>query len=84
MQQVIDQETFRKHVSVNVRSLRKAAGYSQGQFARKLDITQAHLCRIEGAEASPSAELMFTMATVLGVTVDCLGRVAKKISAKAG
>lgn len=50
--------------------LRKAAGYTQVEFAGELGITQRMVAYYEAPAASPPAHLLPRMATVLGVSVD--------------
>ncbi len=80
---MIDEKTFRRSVAANVVRLREAKGMSQGELAEALGISQVHLCRIEKEKASPSAELLFSLADALGVPADALRQISEKISAKA-
>ncbi|WP_283581390.1 helix-turn-helix transcriptional regulator [Ligilactobacillus hohenheimensis] len=50
--------------------LRKAQGYSQARLADLTGVTRQTINAIENAKYSPSLELAFTLARVLGVTVD--------------
>lgn len=64
--------------------LRKAAGYTQIEFAQEVGISQRMVAYYEGPEAHPPAHLLADMARGLGVTTDELlgaapARRAKKI-----
>lgn len=50
--------------------LRKVQGYSQARLADLTGVTRQTINAIENAKYSPSLELAFTLARVLGVTVD--------------
>lgn len=76
MQEVVDQKTFRKTVAPNVLRLREARGWSQSELAEKLGISTVHLSRIENGHASPSAELMFTIADLFGISTDSLRQIS--------
>ena len=52
--------------------LRKAAGYTQVEFAAEVGITQRMVAYYEAPTASPPAHLLPRMAEVLGVGVDVL------------
>lgn len=51
---------------------RKAAGYTQVEFAAELGITQRMVAYYEAPDAYPPAHLLPRMAQVLGVSVDAL------------
>ena len=53
-----------------ISQLRKAQGYSQARLADLAGVTRQTINAIENAKYSPSLELAFTLARVLGVTVD--------------
>ncbi|HMG00012.1 MAG TPA: helix-turn-helix transcriptional regulator [Gemmatimonadaceae bacterium] len=50
--------------------LRKAAGYTQVEFAQDVGISQRMVAYYEGPEAHPPAHLLPDMARVLGVSAD--------------
>jgi transcriptional regulator with XRE-family HTH domain len=52
--------------------LRKAAGYTQVEFAQEVGITQRMVAYYEAPDAQPPAHLMPQMATALGVSADVL------------
>lgn len=52
--------------------LRKAAGYTQVEFATEVGITQRMVAYYEAPNAHPPAHLLPRMAQVLGVSVDAL------------
>ncbi len=52
--------------------LRKAAGYTQVEFATEVGITQRMVAYYEAPDARPPAHLLPRMAEVLGVGVDVL------------
>ena len=53
-------------------ALRKAAGYTQVEFAAAVDITQRMVAYYEAPTANPPAHLLPRMAAALGVGVDVL------------
>lgn len=52
--------------------LRKAAGYTQVEFAAEVEITQRMVAYYEAPDAHPPAHLLPRMTQVLGVSVDAL------------
>jgi len=62
--------------------LRKAAGYTQVEFAAEVDITQRMVAYYEAPDAQAPAHLLPQMAAVLGVSVDVLLGLAKPRSPK--
>lgn len=52
--------------------LRKAAGYTQVEFAAELDITQRMVAYYEAPNAHPPAHLLPRMAQALGIGIDVL------------
>ena len=63
--------------------LRKAAGFTQVELAAELGISQRMVAYYESPSATPPAQLLPQIATVLGLTIDELfGRSAKRRLAK--
>ena len=52
--------------------LRRAAGLSQGELARRLQVSPSTIGMYEQDRREPSAELLVAMARIFGVTVDYL------------
>lgn len=75
METVIDSKDLLPILSAKVRSLREQKGFSQEKLAEKLGISRVHLNRIEKAKTSPSAELLYSLADLLGATTDELRQV---------
>ncbi len=50
-----------------IQKLRKEKGYTQEEFAEKLNISRTHVGHIEQARKSPSLKLIEKIARVLGV-----------------
>lgn len=61
-------ETFGERLA----QLRKAAGYTQVEFAAETEITQRMVAYYEAPGAQPPAHLLPRIAQVLGVSVDVL------------
>ncbi len=61
-------ETFGQRLA----RLRKAAGYSQRQFAPEVGISQRMLCYYEAQSEHPPAHLLPTIAQALNITTDQL------------
>ena len=53
-------------------TVRKAAGYTQVEFAAEVGITQRMVANYEAPDAQAPAHLLPQMATALGVSVDVL------------
>lgn len=63
--------------------LRKAAGFTQVELAAELGISQRMVAYYESPSATPPAQLLPQIATILGLTIDELfGRSAKRRKAK--
>lgn len=52
-----------------IRALRKAKHLKQGDLARRLGMTSAQLCRIEGAKNAPSVKTLARVAKALAISV---------------
>ena len=62
-----------------IRELRKKAGYSQQQMARKLHLTQGAISQWENGITVPAADQLSALADVFEITVDeLLGRTAEQ------
>lgn len=62
-----------------IRELRKKAGYSQQQIARKLHLTQGAISQWENGITVPAADQLSALANVFEITVDeLLGRAVKQ------
>jgi transcriptional regulator with XRE-family HTH domain len=61
-----------EHFGERLAALRKAAGYTQVQFAAELAITQRMVAYYEAPDAHPPAHLLPQMAQALGISVEVL------------
>jgi transcriptional regulator with XRE-family HTH domain len=61
-----------EHFGERLAELRKAAGYTQVEFAAELAITQRMVAYYEAPDAHPPAHLLPQMAQALGIGVDVL------------
>jgi transcriptional regulator with XRE-family HTH domain len=61
-----------EHFGERLAELRKAAGYTQMQFAAELAITQRMVAYYEAPDAHPPAHLLPQMAQALGIGVEVL------------
>ena len=62
-----------------IRELRKKAGYSQQQMARKLHLTQGAISQWENGITVPAADQLSALADVFEITVDeLLGRAVEQ------
>jgi transcriptional regulator with XRE-family HTH domain len=59
-------------VSTNIRTLRKQMGYTQEQFAERINIKRSLLGAYEEGRADPRLNNLQNMATEFGITVDLL------------
>jgi repressor LexA len=57
-------------IGENIRYLRKQAGYSQEQLARKLDVKQSSVCLWEKGKTNPETETLAKLAQVFSVPLD--------------
>lgn len=55
-----------------MRELREAAGMTQEEFAKKIEVDQSMISLIEKGRRRVSAELLFNIADALGVKADDL------------
>ena len=55
-----------------IATLRRAAGMSQGELARKLQVSASAVGMYEQGRREPSAETLVALARLFGVTVDYL------------
>jgi transcriptional regulator with XRE-family HTH domain len=79
----------RKEASMNfgerLAALRKAAGYTQVEFATEVGISQRMVAYYEGPDAHPPAHLLADMARALGLSTDeILGLAPMRRTKKAG
>ena len=59
-------------LGARIAALRRQAGLSQGQLAKKLQISPSAVGMYEQGRREPSAELLVALSHTLGVTVDYL------------
>jgi transcriptional regulator with XRE-family HTH domain len=59
-------------IGSRLRKLREQAGYSQGQLASVLKITQSQISKWENEDAQPGNEAVIELSRVFGVTADYL------------
>lgn len=57
---------------INLRTLREAAGLSQGELAEKSKVPRETICRIECGHQSPTVETLEALAKALGITTAAL------------
>lgn len=72
MELVIDTKTLKATIAANVIRLRKLRGWSQTRLAEEVGACFAQINRIEKAHNVPSAELLYSLADVFGVSADSL------------
>lgn len=60
-----------------LRVLRKKAGYSQEQMARKLHLTQGAISQWENGLTVPAADQLASLASIFGISVDDLLEIEK-------
>ena len=65
------QKTMRT-IGDKIRDIRKSKNLKQGDLARKLGMTSAQLCRIEGAKHAPSIKTIARVAKALDISVSDL------------
>jgi transcriptional regulator with XRE-family HTH domain len=62
----------------SLRKLRKRAGLSQSEVARRIGVTSEMVCRLEGGTARPSIQTLAKLADLFGVT---WSRFSRKVAA---
>jgi transcriptional regulator with XRE-family HTH domain len=58
-----------------IRSFRKLKGYTQQEFARKLQVSLAIIGEIERGTRKPSQHMLLTITNALGVSIEELTKV---------
>lgn len=59
-------------VGLAIKEYRLKQGFNQGDFAKKIGITQANLCRIEKNQTSPAEETLERISSELGLPKEFL------------
>ncbi|MFZ5832953.1 MAG: helix-turn-helix domain-containing protein [Planctomycetota bacterium] len=79
---MIDQDILRKTMAANVVRLRRERGLSQEELAGRCGISRVYLARIETAKNTIGADVLYTLADVLGVPADTLRQVSEAAVSK--
>ncbi|MCQ2395759.1 MAG: helix-turn-helix domain-containing protein [Kiritimatiellae bacterium] len=58
-----------KTIGDTIKALRKAKNLKQGELAKRLKMTSAQLCRIEGSKNAPSIKTLARIARALNVSL---------------
>ena len=66
----IDMKTF--FIFVNLRSLRKASGFSQRELADLVGITDNQICNLECGKMNPSLTTIVSLCSILGCSFNDL------------
>ncbi len=72
---------LQKHLGINVKLARVAAGLSQEELAHRADVERAHLSQIERGLANPSLKLLSRLAQALRTDVVTLLSDAERLVA---
>ena len=59
-------------LGLNVAYYRKRKGFSQMQFAERIDISRTHMNRIENADCAVSLDVLFNISDALEIPVSAL------------
>ncbi len=59
-------------LGLNVAYYRKRKGFSQMQFAERIDISRTHMNRIENADCAVSLDVLFSISDALEIPVSLL------------
>lgn len=65
-------KTKYKLLGLNVAYYRKRKGFSQMQFAERIDISRTHMNRIENADCAVSLDVLFNISDALEIPVSLL------------
>lgn len=65
-------KTKYKLLGLNVAYYRKRKGFSQMQFAERIDISRTHMNRIENADCAVSLDVLFSISEALEIPVSLL------------
>lgn len=82
MDTMISQDDLRTALAANVPRLRKQIGMTQAQLSQRVGMHPVTLARIETGKLLPNADLLFSLADVLGVPTDALRQVGENSSKK--
>lgn len=55
-----------------VKDCREQCGYTQVEFAKKIQASQAYISRLEKDDFNPSTQMIVSIAVALGVSIDYL------------
>lgn len=82
----IDAEAGKLVLAQQLKKLRESAGMTQGQLAEKIGTQQPGVARVERGRALPSLEMLFKIASALGmrVTIEFRPRKGKKKRGRRG
>lgn len=80
---MLDENALKRAIGSNVFRLRKSRGWTQDELAQELGISRVHVNRIENEVALPSADLLYTLADVFGVSSDTFRQISEKIATPA-
>lgn len=69
---MIAQDDLRPILAANVTRLRRAKELTQVELAEKVGVSEVMINRIEKGKSTPGAELLFSLADILGVPADNL------------
>ena len=69
-------------IGERIKTLRKGKNLKQGELAKRLKMTSAQLCRIEGSKNAPSVKTLARIAKALEISLSDLMSVEENLAAK--
>lgn len=71
-------DKYREVISKNIKKFRMAAGMTQTDLAKKLNITSASISNWEKGQNSIDVEMLFKLCEILGVSIDAMGNMTSE------
>ncbi|APX73327.1 transcriptional regulator [Companilactobacillus allii] len=66
----MDIEENKMELAINISKLRRSLGYSQEEFAKKVNKPQSTIARIESGEGNPTMKTIFEIGYAVGKKVN--------------
>ncbi|USQ68927.1 helix-turn-helix domain-containing protein [Companilactobacillus allii] len=70
LSRMMDIEENKMELAINISKLRRSLGYSQEEFAKKVNKPQSTIARIESGEGNPTMKTIFEIGYAVGKKVN--------------